>query len=54
MLEQMQLSEAAARIHKALDVVLAARTVTADLAGQMDGAAEVGCKEFGELLGAAL
>ena len=54
MLEHMQWHEAAQRIYKAVNTVLAAKTVTIDLAGQMENATEVGCKKFGDLLGAAL
>ena len=54
MLEQMGMGMAARKIEAALDTVLAARTVTQDLAGQMEGARVVGCREFAQLLGAAL
>ncbi len=54
MLEKMQWNEAAQRIYKAVDAALAARTVTVDLAGHMEKATQVGCKEFGEILEAAL
>ena len=54
MLEEMGRPEAAGLIHAAVEKVLAAKTVTQDLAGWMDGARVVGCREFGDLLGAAL
>lgn len=54
MFDHMGLCKAAALIHKAVDEVIAAKTVTGDLAGQMENAVPVGCKQFGELLGAAL
>ena len=54
MLEEMGRPEAARLIHAAVEKVLAAKTVTQDLAGWMDGARVVGCREFGDLLGAAL
>ena len=54
MLEHMQWNEAAQRIYTAVDTVIAKRTVTGDLAGQMENATRVGCKQFSELLGAAL
>lgn len=54
LLEHIGWHGAAARIRKAVDAVIAARTVTVDLAGQLPGSRTVGCKEFGELIGAAL
>ena len=54
MLEEMGKPEAARLIYNAVEKVMAAKTVTPDLAGQMDGARAVGCREFGDLLGAAL
>ena len=54
LLEHIGWHGAAARIRKAVDAVIAARTVTADLAEQLPGSRTVGCKEFGELIGAAL
>lgn len=54
MLEQMQCPEAAALIHQAVNKVLGDKTVTVDLASQMENARTVGCREFGERLGAAL
>lgn len=54
MFEQMGLPEAAKRVTTAVEAVIAARTVTADLAAQMEGARSVGCREFGDLVGAAL
>lgn len=52
--EQMGLPDAAARVRGAVESVIAARTVTEDLAGPMQGAKSVGCRAFGELVGAAL
>ncbi|MDR2891502.1 MAG: NADP-dependent isocitrate dehydrogenase [Deltaproteobacteria bacterium] len=54
LLEHLGWDEAAGRIHQAMNTVLAGRKVTTDLARLMDNATTVGCKEFGELLGAAL
>ena len=54
MFERMGLPDAAARITRAVETVIAAKTVTADLAAQMDGARAVGCREFGELVGERL
>jgi len=54
MFEHMDLPDAAALIHKAVDKVIADKAVTGDLAGQMDHATQVGCRRFGELLGEAL
>ena len=54
MFEHMGLPEAAALIHRAVNKLIAGKTVTGDLAGQMENAVEVGCKRFGELLGEAL
>ena len=54
MLEEMGKPEAARLIYDAVEKVMAAKTVTPDLAAQMDGARAVGCREFGDLLGAAL
>ncbi|QJT09283.1 NADP-dependent isocitrate dehydrogenase [Oceanidesulfovibrio marinus] len=47
-------TEAADRIHKAVDMVIGAKTVTIDLATQIKGSKTVGCTEFGELLLAQL
>jgi isocitrate dehydrogenase len=54
MFEHMDLPDAAALIHKAVNKVIADKAVTGDLAGQMDQATQVGCRRFGELLGEAL
>ncbi len=54
MFEHMGLPEAAAMIHRAVNKVLADKTVTGDLAGQMENAVTVGCERFAELLGEAL
>ena len=52
--EHLGWGKAADLINQAMLKVLAGRRVTTDLARQMDGATTVGCREFGELLGAAL
>jgi isocitrate dehydrogenase len=54
LLEHLRLPEAARLIRTALETLIAARTVTGDLAAQMENATPLGCKEFGERLGAAL
>ena len=54
MFEHMDLPDAAALIHNAVEKVIADKTVTIDLAGQMEKATRVGCRRFGELLGEAL
>jgi len=54
LLEHIGWHEAAALIKSAVDTVISGRKVTVDLASQIPGAATVGCREFGELLGAAL
>ncbi len=54
LLEHIGWHGAAARIRNAVNAVIAARTVTVDLAGQLPGSRAVGCREFGELVGAAL
>ncbi len=54
MLEQMQWNEAAERIYTAIHTTIAKRTVTGDLAGQMENATELGCAAFAERLGAEL
>lgn len=54
MLEHMGWNEAAALIHRAVEKAIAGRRVTADLAGQMEKAEAVGCREFGDILGSAL
>ncbi len=50
LLDHIGWHEAAARIHDAMNSVIAARTVTVDLASQMENATTVGCKAFGDLL----
>jgi isocitrate dehydrogenase len=50
LLEHLGWNEAAERIRLGLESVLARKTVTPDLAGQMQGATRVGCRAFGELL----
>ncbi|WP_028586716.1 NADP-dependent isocitrate dehydrogenase [Desulfocurvus vexinensis] len=54
LLEHAGMPEAAALIHAAVNTVISRRRVTVDLAGQIEGATVVGCREFGELLGQAL
>ncbi|MGE4554026.1 MAG: NADP-dependent isocitrate dehydrogenase [Desulfovibrionaceae bacterium] len=50
MLEELGWTEAAQTIHAAVEAAIAAKTVTADLARQMDGATSVGCQKFAEIL----
>lgn len=54
MLEHMQWFEAAKLVYRAVGKALAEGTVTPDLAEQRENARPVGCREFGELLGAAV
>ena len=54
MLRYMGWTEAADRILAAMDKVIAAKTVTYDFARQMEGATEVKCSEFGNLLAEAM
>lgn len=54
MLEHMGLNDAAALVQNAMLKTIASRRVPRDLAVQMEGGITVGCKEFGELLLAAL
>ncbi|BDV01628.1 isocitrate dehydrogenase [Thermodesulfomicrobium sp. WS] len=54
LLEHLGWKAAAERIHRAVERVIAQRTVTVDLATQMPGAQQVGCAAFGERLLAAL
>ncbi len=54
MLEHMGWTEAAQKIHGAMNTVLANKTVTKDLASQMENATTVGCRQFSDLLGQAL
>lgn len=54
LLEHAGSPKAAERIRAAVGQTLAAGTVTADLAGQVQNARIVGCREFGERVGAAL
>ena len=54
MLEHMGLNDAAALVQNAMLKAIASRRVPRDLAVQMEGGITVGCKEFGELLLAAL
>ncbi len=50
MLENNGMGEAAVLIKNAVEKALAAKKVTVDLAGQISGAEQVGCKEFGEII----
>ena len=51
MLEHLGWTEAANSIHNAVSKAISAKTVTCDLADQMENATTVGCKEFGEIVG---
>lgn len=50
MLEELGWTEAAQKIRDAVESTILAKTVTADLARQMDSATTVGCQKFAELL----
>jgi isocitrate dehydrogenase len=50
MLEHIGWTEAADRIHAAMEKTITAKRVPKDLANQIQGATMVGCKEFGEIL----
>ncbi|MCJ2165800.1 MULTISPECIES: NADP-dependent isocitrate dehydrogenase [unclassified Pseudodesulfovibrio] len=50
LLEHIGWHEAAALIHASVEKALAAKKVTVDLAAQINGATQVGCQEFGEIL----
>ncbi len=50
MLEHIGWTEAANLIHAAVEKTIANKKVTIDLANQINGATQVGCQEFGELL----
>ncbi len=54
MLEHMGWSEAAALVREGLIGAIQQKTVTYDLARQMEGAREVGCSAFAEAVGAAM
>jgi len=54
MLEDIGWGEAAQLIHGAVAKAVAGKRVTPDLARQITGSTEVGCKEFGEILQANL
>lgn len=51
MLERIGQPGAARRIRKAVEKAIAGRAVTADLAPNVTGSREVGCREFGEIIG---
>ncbi|MFO7726948.1 MAG: NADP-dependent isocitrate dehydrogenase [Desulfonatronovibrio sp.] len=51
LLEHAGWGEAAKLIHQAVEKVIAGKKVTVDLASQIEGARQVGCQEFGELVG---
>ena len=50
LLENNGMGEAAVLIKNAVEKALAAKKVTVDLASQISGAEQVGCKEFGEII----
>ncbi len=50
MLEHIGWHEAASLIHASVEKTIADKKVTVDLAGQIPGATQVGCAEFGEIL----
>ena len=50
MLEEMGLDKAASLVRASVDRAFQARTVTIDLASQMEKATTVGCQKFGEIL----
>jgi len=50
LLENNGMGEAADLIKNAVEKALAAKRVTVDLASQISGAEQVGCKEFGEII----
>ncbi|WP_319780558.1 NADP-dependent isocitrate dehydrogenase [Maridesulfovibrio sp.] len=50
LLENNGMGDAAVLIKNAVEKALAAKRVTVDLAGQISGAEQVGCKEFGEII----
>ena len=54
MLEHIGVPRAAERIRTALGKAIAAKAVTVDLAAQVTGARVVGCRVFGEIVGANL
>ena len=51
MLEHVGWNKAAELIYASVNKVLAGKRVTGDLAGEMEGATVIGCREFGDLLG---
>ena len=54
MLEHLGQHDAAERIRKAVAKAIAGKAVTEDLAAQVTGSRVVGCKEFGDIIGANL
>ena len=50
LLEHIGWTEAAGLIHAAVEKTIAGKKVTIDLASQIEGATQVGCQEFGEIL----
>ncbi len=54
LLDHLGWNEAGDRIRAAMEKVIAAKRVTVDLAGQIQGSTQVGCAEFGDLIGQAL
>ena len=54
MLEHLGQHEAANRIREAVGRAITGKSVTEDLAAQVTGSRVVGCKEFGDIIGAYL
>ena len=50
MLDHMGFHEAASRVRNAILSAIEAKTVTSDLANEMEGATAVSCSEFGRIL----
>ncbi|WP_028575552.1 NADP-dependent isocitrate dehydrogenase [Desulfonatronovibrio hydrogenovorans] len=50
LLEHVGWGEAAQLVYNAVEKVIASKKVTVDLASQIEGAKQVGCREFGELV----
>ena len=54
MLEHLGQHDAANRIREAVGKAITGKSVTEDLAAQVTGSRVVGCKEFGDIIGAYL
>ena len=54
LLDHMGWNKAGECIRTAMEKVIADKRVTVDLAGQIKGATQVGCAEFGDLVAQAL